>query len=152
LLNSNISSRCPHNTVNIGTLAAEINILASLGHPSKFQRVSHLGFVTAATALNGSQPNFARCLAVSCPGTHLHFRGFLLPGGILPHAKFTLRQNLAFSYIDSVTARHCSSGGQPKFAAWYKEWSYGTFAEGVTDLLGGHHVGHRATFSFSLLQ
>jgi len=29
----------------------------SLGRPSKFQRVSRLGFVTAATSLNGSQPN-----------------------------------------------------------------------------------------------
>jgi len=40
----------------------------SLGHPSKFQRVSRLGFVTAATSLNGSQPNLARCLAVSIFG------------------------------------------------------------------------------------
>jgi len=38
----------------------------SLGHPSKFQ---HLAFVTAATSLTGGQPNFARCLAVSCAGT-----------------------------------------------------------------------------------
>jgi len=37
--------------------------LASFGHPSKFQRVSCLGFVTAPTSLNGGQPNFARCLA-----------------------------------------------------------------------------------------
>jgi len=36
-----------------------------LGHPSEFQRVSHLSFVTAATSLNGSQPNFAWCLAIS---------------------------------------------------------------------------------------
>jgi len=41
----------------------------SLGHPSKFQRVSRLGFVTAATSLNGGQPNFAQCLAVSWAGT-----------------------------------------------------------------------------------
>jgi len=33
--------------------------LAGLGHPRKFQRVLRLGFVTAATSLNGSQPNFA---------------------------------------------------------------------------------------------
>jgi len=60
--------------------------LASLGHPSKFQRVSRLGFVTVAAWLNGGQPNFARCLAVpwtdtihifwgSCPRTefcHVH--------------------------------------------------------------------------------
>jgi len=31
----------------------------------KFQRVSRLGFVTAPTSLNGGQPNFARCLAIS---------------------------------------------------------------------------------------
>jgi len=41
------------------------DLFRSLGYPSKFQRVSRLGFVTAATSLNGSQPNFARCLAVS---------------------------------------------------------------------------------------
>ena len=44
--------------------------LTGLGHLSKFQRGSRLGFVTAATSLNGSQPNFARRLAVSWPGTH----------------------------------------------------------------------------------
>jgi len=41
------------------------DLLASLGHPNKFQQVSRLGFVTAATPLTGGQPNFARCLAVS---------------------------------------------------------------------------------------
>jgi len=46
----------------------------SFGHPSKFQRFSRLGFVTAATSLNGGQPNFARCLAVSWAGTlYVHF-------------------------------------------------------------------------------
>jgi len=49
--------------------------LASLGHPSKFQRVSRLGFVTASTSLSGSQPNFARCLAVSWDGTLYTFWG-----------------------------------------------------------------------------
>ena len=51
----------------------------SLGHPNKFQRVSRLGFATAAKSLNGSQPNFARCLrclAVSRARTlYMHFRG-----------------------------------------------------------------------------
>jgi len=45
--------------------------------PSKFQRVSRSGFVIAATSLNGSQPDFARCLAVSWTGTlYIHFRNF----------------------------------------------------------------------------
>jgi len=39
------------------------DLLASLGHPSKFQRVSRLYFITAPPSLNGGQPNFARCLA-----------------------------------------------------------------------------------------
>ena len=70
---------------------------ASLRHPSKFQRVSRLAFVTAATSLTGGQPNFARCLTVSWAGTLLNFCGILLPNGILPGAKFTLRPTLAFS-------------------------------------------------------
>ena len=48
----------------------------SLGYPRKFQWVSRLGFVTAATSLNGRQPNFAGCLAVSWTGTlYIHFWG-----------------------------------------------------------------------------
>ena len=86
----------------------------SLRHHSKFQRVSRLGFVTAATSFIGGQPNFARCLAVSWTATlHIYFRGILPPDGISPHAKFALRPSLAFSCIASVTASHSSSGRQP---------------------------------------
>jgi len=93
-------------------------LLASLGHHSKFQPVSLLGFVTAPTSLNGGQQNFAGCLAVSWAGTlYIHF-GAIAPNGILPAAKFTLCPSLAFSYIGSVTARHSSSGHQPSFVAW----------------------------------
>ena len=98
--------------------------LASLGHPSKFQRGLRLGFIAAATSLNGSQPNFARCLAVFWTG-RLHFLGLLPRKGILPRAKFTLHPSLAFYYIGSVTTRHSSSRHQPKFPASYKEWNYG---------------------------
>jgi len=91
----------------------------SLEHPSKFQSLSHLGFVTAPTLLNGGQPNLARCLAISCGGTvHIHFWGLLAPHAILPGAKFTLRPSLVFSYICSVTARHSSIECQPNFAAF----------------------------------
>jgi len=84
-----------------------------LGHPSKFQGVSHLAFVTAATSLTGVQPNVARCLEVSWAGIlYIHFRGLSPPDGILPGAKFTLCLSLAFSYIGSVTVRHSSSGRQ----------------------------------------
>ena len=108
------------------------DMLARLGHPSKFQRVSRIDFVTAPTSLNGRQPNFAGCLVVSWAGILYTLSGALAPNGILPSAKFTLRPSLALSYIGSVTALHSSSGRQPKFAAWYKEWNYGTFADGAT--------------------
>jgi len=81
--------------------------LASLRHPCKFQRVSRLGSVTAATSLTGGQPNFARCLAVTWAGRlYIHFRRLLPRNGILPRAKFTLRPpSLALSYWQ----RYCTA-------------------------------------------
>jgi len=66
------------------------------------------------------------------PAWYIHFWGLLPPGGILPRANFTLRQSLALSYIGSITARHSTSVREPNFAAWYKEWNYGTFADSAT--------------------
>jgi len=105
----------PHTSSQYGELrpTSSWDRFGCLAHPSKFQRVSRLGFVTAATSLNKSQPNFARCLAVS----YIHFRGLLPHNGILPGEKFTLRPSLALSYIGSVTARHSSSGRQTNFVA-----------------------------------
>jgi len=104
--------------VNFGPLAAEIDWRV-WDTPSKFQRLSRLGFVTAATSLNRSQPNFTRCLAVSWAGRlSRHFRRLLPRNGILPGARFILRPpSLALSYIGSFTARHWSSGREPNFAA-----------------------------------
>ena len=83
----------------------------SLGYPSKFQRVSRVGFLTVLMSLNGCQPNFARCLAVSWAGTLcICFWGLLPPNRILQDAKLTLRPSLALSYIDSVIARHSCRG------------------------------------------
>jgi len=62
------------------------------------------------------------------------FLGVLPHYGILPGAKFTLRPSLAFSYIGSVTARYSSSGRQPYFEAWDKEWNYGTSVPPLRDL------------------
>jgi len=116
-LSCNISSTCPHK-INFGPLVAEIDWRV-WSTPSKFQRLSRLGFVTAVTSVNGSQLNFARCLAVSWAGRlFIHFRWLLPHNGISPGAKFTLRPpSLALSYIGSVTARHSSSGREPNFAA-----------------------------------
>ena len=95
LVNSSMSSTCFRNMVNLGLLTAEI---CCLGHPSKFQLVSRLAFVTAATSLTIGQPNFARCLAVSRAAIHcINFWGLLPPDTILPGAKLTLRPSLAFA-------------------------------------------------------
>jgi len=69
LLNSNTSSTCPDNMVNLPTNGWDL--LASLGHPSKFQRVSHLDSVTARHSSCGSQPNFAALNR----GPHLYSAG-----------------------------------------------------------------------------
>jgi len=121
--------------------------LAGLGAPQEMSTGSRLGFIEA-TWFTGSRPNFARCLVFSCAGTvYIHFQGLLPSDGILPGANFTLRPSLTFSYIGSITARHSTSGRQSNFTAWYKEWNFGTFADGATYIrLGGHHVGHRPTF------
>ena len=71
LLSSDISSRCPHNMVNFGPLAAEIGSSGSLGHPSYFQPVSHLGSITARYSSSGRQPNFAALNR----GRHLYSAG-----------------------------------------------------------------------------
>jgi len=55
------SSTCPRPT-NGGDL------LASVGHPCKFQRLSRLGSVTARHSSSGRQPNFA----ASNRGRHLY--------------------------------------------------------------------------------
>ena len=89
--------------------------MAGLRHPSKFQQVSHLGFVTAPTSLNGAQPNFARCFAISSVATLYIFGRLFPPKGILPGAKFTLRPTLVLFCIGSITARHSSSGRQANF-------------------------------------
>jgi len=83
------------------------DLLASFGHFCKFQRVPRLGSVTAATSLTGGQPNFARCLAVSCAATlYVHFQQLLPRDGILPRAKFTLYPaSLELSYWQ----RYCTA-------------------------------------------
>ena len=57
LLSSNMSSRCPHNMMNFGPLAAEISSGVS-STPYEFQRVSRLSSVTARYS-SSAQPNFS---------------------------------------------------------------------------------------------
>jgi len=137
LLSSNSFSTCPHNMVNFGPLTTDIG-LPVWGTPAKFQRVSRLAFVTAATSLSGGQLNFARYLTVSCAVIlYIHFRG------LLPLTEFYQVQNSFYAQVLRLlywqrycTAGHSGSGRQPNFAAWYKEWNYGSFAEGATYIFG----------------
>ena len=145
MLNSNISSTCPHNMTNFGPLVAEI-CWRVWGTPANFN-----GFRVLASLLqqrrspeaNHTCTMFGRLLA-GMP----YMGGLLLPDGISPRAKFTLRPTV--QVLRSTWQRYCTARqqrNQPNFAAWYKEWNYGTFAEGATYIrLGGHHVGHRPTF------
>jgi len=66
LLNSNISSTCPHSMTNFGVLTAEIDWRV-LGTPANFN-----GFHVLSSLLHrhhSTDPNFVRCLAVSLAGT-----------------------------------------------------------------------------------
>ena len=146
LLNSNTSSTCPHDMANFGLLMAEIG--SGVWHPSKFQRLSRLGFVTAATSLNGGQPNFARSLAVSWVGAlYVHFRGLLLPDGILPRAKFTLRPIFC---VLLYCQRYCTALQQrasAKLHGMVQTMELRNFHTYIR--LGGHHVGHCPHSSYS---
>jgi len=129
-----MSSTCPYNMANFGPITAEI-CWRVWGTPANFN-----GFRVLPSLLQCSDVARHRYnqtlhdvwLSIWTATLYIHFRGLLPPERSLPDAKFTLRPRLAFSYIGSVTARHSSSGRQPNFAAWYREWNYRTFAEGAS--------------------
>jgi len=78
------------------------------GHPIKFQRLSRLGFVTAAMSFTGGQPNFARCLAGSWADTHIY-----IFGGSCPWRNFaTCKIHFAFQ-IAFRRGLHLYSAGRP---------------------------------------
>jgi len=107
--------------------------LVIFGHPSKFQRVSRLGFVTAATSLTGGQPNFARCLAVSWAATLYNtFSGALAPWRNFATCKINYVQVLRSPILAALLHGTPAAGVSQTMrrATTYKEWNYRTFAEG----------------------
>jgi len=69
-----VKQRClPHMSSQYGELQATSgwDLLASLGHPSKFQPVSRLGSITVRHSSSGRQPKFV----VLNTGRHLHSEG-----------------------------------------------------------------------------
>ena len=115
----------------------------SLGHTSKFQGVSRLGFITARSSLIAGQPNSARCLAISWASTlYIHFRGSC-PLTNFASCKIRFASK---SCVLLYWQRHCRALQQrtsAKLCGVGQEWNYGTFAEDATYIRqGGHHVGH----------
>jgi len=102
--------------------------LAGLGHPSKFKRVSHLGFVTAATSFTGGQPNFAWCLAVSCAGTlYIHLSGTFAPWRNFARCRFHFAskscillywQHYCVALDQRASAKLCS------MVQWMELWNF----------------------------
>jgi len=125
LLNSNISSKCPHNVMNLGPLTAEIGSVV-WGIPANFNRFCILASLLQ-WCCSPEANQTAWNLAISWAGTlYVHFRGLLS------------RQNFARCKIHFASKsclllywqHYCTALqqlGQPNFAAWYKEWNYGTF-------------------------
>jgi len=97
--------------VNFGPLTAEIGSLV-WGTPANFN-----GFRVLASLLQRRRSTEANQTLHNVWPSPALVRGLLSRYGISPGAKFTLRPTLVLSYIDSVTARHSSSGRQPNFAA-----------------------------------
>ena len=145
LLSSNISSTCPQNMVNFGTLAAEIDSFdwRVWGHHSKFQRLSRRGFVTAATSLNGSQPNFARCLAVSWAGIDYLY----IFGGCCPVTEFCQVQNsLCVLQVLHSPIFAALLHGTRAIGASHNFAALSTHGATYIQQAGDHHVGHWPTF------
>jgi len=112
--------------------------LANLGHPSKFQRVSRVGFVIAATSLNGSQLNFARCLAVSCTDTLYNtFSAVLAPWQNFSRCKF----HFASRFCVLILAASLHGTSAAGVSQTLRRWEEGA----IYIRQGGHHVGHGPT-------
>jgi len=69
LLNSNLPTSLQYGELRP---TSGWDLLAGLGHPNKFQRLSHLGSVTARHSSRGRQPNFAALNR----GRHLYSAGW----------------------------------------------------------------------------
>jgi len=142
LLNSNM--------VNFGPLTAEIG-LGVCGTPTDFNGFHVL--LSLQRRCRSPEANQSLHDVWLSPGLVHYIYIYIHFGALAPWHNFAwcrihfTSKSCVLLYFVSVTARHSSSGCQPNFAAWYKEWNYGTLAEGATYIwLGGHHVGHRHIF------
>jgi len=135
LLSSNIFATCPPQYGELRPTHSGWDRWRVWGTPANFN-----GFVTAAASLNGSQPNFARCLAVSWAVDCLY-----IFGGCCSVTEFCQMQNS----LCVLQVLHCpilatllhgtrAVGASQTLRRW---------AQGATYIQqGDHHVGHWPTF------
>ena len=113
-LNSNISSTCPHITVNFGPPTAEIGWRV-WGTPENFNVFHVLASVFTDVAQWRSTKlctMFGRIMGWYT----VYFLGLLPLNGVLPGAKFSVRPSLAFSC--ACWQRYCTAPEQPNFVVW----------------------------------
>jgi len=104
--------------VNFGPISNR-DWFTSLGHPSKFQRVSRVGFVTVPATLNGGQPNLH--YVWPSPGL-VHY--IYIFGGCYPLKEFRQVQNslcvqVLRYLILAALLRGTRAVGVSQTAAWY---------------------------------
>jgi len=116
---------------NFGPLTAESG--SGVWTPSKFQRVSRLGFVTAPKSLNGGQPNFAQCLAVSWAGTLcIHFLEALAPVEEFCHIQSSLCVQILRSSILSGLLQGTRAAGVSQISAFSRGDAYIRYRAAIT--------------------
>jgi len=133
LLNGNSSSTCSHNVVNFGILTAEMGsrVWGTTRNLNGFRVLASLLHGRRSTEVNRTSHD-----VWPSPGPVHYAYKFR---GACPLTEFCQVQNslcVQVLRIGSVTAWHSSSGRQPNFAVWYKEWNYGTFTDGATYMTG----------------
>jgi len=117
LLNTDTYSTCPHNMVNFGW-----DLLASLGHPCKFQRLSRLGSITAWHSNSGRQPNFAALNRVC----HLYSAG--------RPSRWVLAHILVMVTLCNKADTLCNRADHYIFALWFLSSS--SFFPGLISAVG----------------
>jgi len=133
LLNSNISSTCSHNIAKFGPLAAEIcwRVWCTQANFNGFRVLASL---LQCSDIVHRKPTklctmFGRLL--------VWYTMYTFSGALAPWQNFaTCKIHFASkSCVLLYWQRYCMAlqqRGQPNFAAWYKEWNYGNFADGAT--------------------
>jgi len=132
LWNIDISSRCRHNMANFSPLTTEIGLLV-WGTPANFNRFR----VLPSLLQRCCSPEANQTLHnVWWSPVRVHY--IYIFGGFYHLMEFCHVQNslivpvLRCRILAASLHGTPADGRQPNFAAWYKEWNYGTFTEGAT--------------------